>query len=171
MRMGIIPLFISSILSLTPLTGSASESVPKKPIIHTCKKTDKPVDILACNIFMEARGENASGQMAIGFVTLNRLKNDKYPQTMGKVVYQKAQFSWVDPSYNYRIRDAGEWKVAKDIAKFLYSIKDNDKLYARLDITYGSTYFHSRKTKPYWSKMLKKTTTIGGHVFYKLKET
>lgn len=171
MKMGIIPFTIASVFSLAPLTGLASESTPKKPIVHVCKKTDKPVDALACNIFMEARGENISGQMAIGFVTLNRLKNDKYPRTVVNVVYQKAQFSWVNPAYNYRIRDQDEWKVAKDIAKFLYSIKDNDKLYTKLDNTNGSTYFHSKKTKPYWSKSLKKTTVIGEHIFYKTKET
>jgi len=167
--MGVIPFTLASVLSLAPLFGYASESTPKKPVVHVCKKTDTPVDSLACNIWQEGRGENISGYMAVGFVTINRLKNRSYPQTISKIVYQKSQFTWYNPGYNYRIRDEDSWKVAKDVAKFLYSVKDNDRLYKQLDITHGATHFHTKTTKPYWSNSLKKTATIGKHVFYKLK--
>lgn len=169
MKMGLIPLIITSVLSLAPLSGSASESAPKKPV-HTCKKTDTSVDALACNIYKEARGETISGQMAIGFVTLNRLKNDKFPPTVGKIVYQKSQFTWTGYGTGYKIRDEDSWKVAKDISKFLYSIRNNDNLYARLDPTYGATFFHTKGSQPYWRTSFKKTVIIGDHVFYKFKE-
>ena len=76
MKKSIAALIAASVLSLAPTAVSAKDNTPKKklaPAVHVCKKTDSSVDALACNIYWEARGENISGQMAIGFVTLNRL--------------------------------------------------------------------------------------------------
>ena len=60
---------------------------------------------LAKNIYFEARGENRTGQYAVGLVTLNRLKSKRFPNTICKVVKQakywnnnpvrnKCHFSW-----------------------------------------------------------------------------
>lgn len=160
-----------SALSFASVPALAKDKAPTKrlpKVVHVCKSNDSSVDALACNLYMEARGENISGQMAIGFVTLNRMKNEAFPPSVRKVVYQASQFSWTKVTYN--VRDADSWQVAKDVAKFLYKIRDNDILYNKLDPTNGSLYFHSRKSKPYWAKHLTKVVTIGDHVFYKPKE-
>jgi len=171
MRKGVAALLAASVFSLAPGIALAKESTPKKKpsrVVHVCKKTDVAVDALACNIYMESRGENITGQMAIGFVTLNRLKNEKFPTSVRKVVYQSSQFSWTKVTYN--VRDGDSWKVAKEISKFLYSIRNHDMLYKQLDPTGGSIYFHNVGSKPYWAKYLVKTVVLGGHVFYKPKE-
>lgn len=171
MKKSIAALIAASALSLAPVMALAKENAPKKklaPIVHVCKKNDSSVDVLACNIYMEARGENLNGQLGVGFVTLNRLKHESFPRSVKKVVYQPSQFSWTTVTYN--VRDKESWQVAKDIAKFLYKIRNNDILYDKLDPTHGSVYFHSRRVRPYWVKYVTKTVTIGDHVFYKPKE-
>jgi Cell wall hydrolyses involved in spore germination len=173
MKKSIAALIAASVLSLAPTAVSAKDNTPKKklaPAVHVCKKTDSSVDALACNIYWEARGENISGQMAIGFVTLNRLKHEGFPESVRKVVYQPSQFSWTLIKGAYTVRDKDSWIVAKDMAKFLYKIRNNEVLYNRLDPTHGSIYFHTKKIKPYWTKYFIRTVAIDGHVFYKPKE-
>lgn len=173
MTKSIAALFAASALSLAPATALAKENAPKKklaPAVHVCKKNDSSVNALACNIYMESRGENISGQMAVGFVTLNRLKDEGYPESIRKVVYQSSQFSWTLTKNGYAVRDAESWTVAQDIAKFLYKIRNNEVLYNRLDPTHGATHFHTKKVKPYWTKYFTKTAVIGYHVFYKPKK-
>lgn len=174
MKKSIAALIAASVLSLAPAAASAKDNTPKKklgPAVHVCKKNDSSVNALACNIYFEARGENISGQMAVGFVTLNRLKHDGFPESIRKVVYQSSQFSWTITKGSYTVRDKEAWEVSKDIAKFLYKIRNNEVLYHQLDPTHGSIYFHTKKVKPYWRKYFIRTVTIGDHVFYKKKET
>lgn len=171
MQMSLTGIILTSVLSFASMNAQAKVSAPKNEnkVIHVCKKNDKPVDALACNIFFESRGENISGQMAVGFVTLNRLKDKTYPDSVKKIIYQKSQFSWVIPGTNRNVRDQVSWTVSKDIAKFLWKIKDNEILYNKLDPTNGSMYYHTKKVKPIWRHGLQKTVTIGEHVFYKDK--
>lgn len=163
---------VACTLSLSTAPALAKENAPKKlaPVIHVCKKTDTSVNALACNIYAEARGENISGQMAVGFVTLNRLKHDKYPESIRGVVYQSSQFSWTLTRSTHKVRDPDSWKVAQDVAKFLYKIRNNEVLYNKLDPTHGATHYHAKRVKPYWIKFFKRTAVIGDHIFYKIKE-
>jgi N-acetylmuramoyl-L-alanine amidase len=155
-------------LSLAPGVTYAKERAQK--VIHKCSKKDNSVKSLACNVYMEARGETVNGQMAVAFVTMNRMKHDKFPTTMKGVVYQSSQFSWTLVKSDYRITDKDSWEAAINISKFVHKIKDNELLYKRLDPTYGSLYYHTKKVKPVWRKLLKRTVTIENHVFYKDKE-
>lgn len=173
MKKSIAALIAACTLSLAPGVSYAKESAPKKklaPAVHICKKNDSSVNALACNIYMESRGENISGQMAVGFVTLNRWKDDSYPESIRKIVYQSSQFSWTLSKNGYAVRDAESWDVALSVAKFLYRIRNNEVLYNKLDPTHGATHFHTKKVKPYWTKFFTKTATIGYHVFYKPKK-
>lgn len=155
-------------LSLAPGITYAKERAQK--VIHKCTKKDNSVNTLACNVYMEARSETVNGQMAVAFVTMNRIKNEKFPTTMKGVVYQSSQFSWTLFRNGYLIREKDAWEVAVNISKFVHKIKDNEILYKKLDPTYGSLYYHTKKVKPVWRKLLKRTVTIENHIFYKDKE-
>jgi spore germination cell wall hydrolase CwlJ-like protein len=52
------------------------------------------IECLSRNIYHEARGEGHVGMTAIAMVTLNRVKDPRWPKTVCKVVYQPYQFSW-----------------------------------------------------------------------------
>ena len=49
---------------------------------------------LALNIYHEARGEGVMGKIAVAVVTLNRVGNDDFPDTIKEVITQHKQFSW-----------------------------------------------------------------------------
>jgi spore germination cell wall hydrolase CwlJ-like protein len=113
---------------------------------------------LALNIYHEARGEGKEGMMAVANVTMNRVRSSAYPSTVCKVVYQHKQFSWVlDTRVNPVVRLTPE---IMQIAKL--AVTGN-----LVDMTKGSTHFHTTKVKPYWARHKKQTVVIGNHIFYK----
>lgn len=129
------------------------------------------VECLAKNIYFESRGEPTAGQLAVGFVTLNRVKSKKFPNTICEVVYQakylhktpirnKCQFSWYCDGYVETIRDLDAYKKATNLANYLvYS--------APIDITEGALFYHSLSVDPYWNKSVDRVLLLGNHIFYK----
>jgi N-acetylmuramoyl-L-alanine amidase len=53
------------------------------------------VQLLARAINGEARGESYEGQVAVGAVILNRVKDSKFPNTIAGVIYQPGAFTAV----------------------------------------------------------------------------
>ncbi|ADP02639.1 cell wall hydrolase SleB [Salmonella phage PVPSE1] len=156
--------------SLTTTPVLAKENAKKPKVIHLCKKDDTAVNILACNMYREARGESDHGLMSIAFVTLNRKDNDKFPRTVKKIVYQPGQFSWTSYSTSFKVYEKDRWEKAKEFAEVLTKIHNNNKIvYDAIDITKGSTYYHSKKVKPYWTKAMIRTVSIDNHIYYKEK--
>lgn len=134
--------------------------------------TSKEVECLAKNIYHEARGESTKGQIAVGNVTLNRVKDSRYPNTICKVVTQarkdknnkiilhKCQFSWYCDKYPDTMKDQRAKEKSFKLAKALISGKISD-------VTKNSTHYHSKAVKPFWKDKLSKTVTIGIHHFYR----
>lgn len=121
---------------------------------------DKEIKCLADNIYYEASHEPIQGKIAVANVTLNRVRNKHFPDTVCRVVYQKYQFSWtrgVKKKFN-----AKEYRSAMKIAIKAYSKKLKDN-------TFGSTHFHAGHIIwPDWSEKLNYTVSYGNHVFYKM---
>jgi len=117
---------------------------------------DKVVTCLAKNIYHEARGEPVKGQLAVALVTLNRVNNINYPNSICDVVYAKHQFSWTNK--RLKVSDSAAWAKAKDIA--YKAISEYDALKQ-----FKATHFHHIGINPGWN--LKRVTKIGNHVFYK----
>lgn len=173
MKKSIVTAIAVSALSLVSAHAVAKESVPKKklnPIVHVCKKTDRSIDALACNIYKEGRGEPTKGQYSVAFVTINRIDHEKFPTSVRKVVYQHKQFSWANSGKNTKIRDAEAWGRAQQISQVVYALRNYKILYNYVDPTKGAVYYHATGINPYWAKSFEKTVTIGNHVFYKMKE-
>ena len=79
---------------------------------------------LANAIFHEARGESREGQIAVGHVILNRVKDRRYPDTVRGVVWQPKQFSGVRYHGGWRrfeqlARDLLDGKYASNVGKSL----------------------------------------------------
>jgi len=135
---------------------------------NTTKDHARQLRCLALNIYFEARGESTEGQLAVALVTANRVKSPRYPNTMCGVVWQKRQFSWTHDGKSDRPDDRRAWKLAKDIARFVYY--KFDRLPARtrraLDLTHGALHYYAPSlAQPYWARLQVVTRTIGGHVF------
>ena len=113
------------------------------------------VQLLARAINGEARGEPYEGQVAVGAVILNRVKDSKFPNTIAGVIYQSGAFTAVaDGQINVPIEEgATVVKAARDALN-------------GWDPTEGAIYYFNPATatnKWIWSRPLIKT--IGKHRF------
>jgi spore germination cell wall hydrolase CwlJ-like protein len=63
---------------------------------RTVNYEDLDLFCLAKNIFHEAGIETELGMFAVAQVTLNRVRNARYPDSICDVVMQPAQFSWTN---------------------------------------------------------------------------
>jgi N-acetylmuramoyl-L-alanine amidase len=131
------------------------------------KEQTKQVECLAKNIYFESRGEPRKGQLAVGFVTLNRVDSNKYPDSVCEVVYQKirgrCQFSWVCQKKS-KITDRNRFNSILDFSRGLYynhtSIKDPSR---------GALFFCEKGAYSVLKRYnnVKVTAKIGDHIFYK----
>ena len=79
-------------------------AMPEEPFLYKeeiVKKSSRYGDVeltfeekklLACMIWVEARGESEDGQQAVAEVVLNRMVSDSFPDTIEKVILQKDVF-------------------------------------------------------------------------------
>lgn len=109
---------------------------------------------LAAVIWHEARGEPLKGQLAVAQVVKNRVKSDKYPNTICKVAFQPHQFT--------------------DLKKIKYD--DNTLVIAREFLkgnlkspVNNATHYHADYVNPYWAntKKISFVGKVGRHKFYK----
>ena len=115
------------------------------------------LQLMARAINGEARGEPYEGQVAVGAVILNRVKDSRFPNTISGVIYQSGAFTAVsDGQINAAIsEDSTVYKAAQDAMN-------------GWDPTGGCVYYFNPSTatnKWIWSRPLVKT--IGKHRFCK----
>lgn len=115
------------------------------------------VQLMARAINGEARGEPYEGQVAVGAVIMNRVKDSKFPNTIAGVIYQSGAFTAVaDGQINQPIDEGSTVvKAARDALN-------------GWDPTGGAIYYFNPSTatnKWIWSRPLIKT--IGKHRFCK----
>jgi len=147
-------IFFVLILMVT-LTIYAQTKKAESSISTTKASGDNMVELLARLINGEARGEPYIGQVAVGAVIMNRVKNPSFPNTIAGVIYQKGQFSCITD---------GQFDVAIDENSTVY--KAAEDAMNGVDPTNGALYFYNpSKTKSKWLFSLKTVTTIGKHVF------
>lgn len=135
---------------------------------HEPQSAGKQMRCLALNVYFEARGEAAEGQLAVAMVTLNRVNNRHFPDTVCRVVWQKKQFSWTHDGKSDRPNDAHAWKLAQKIARFAYQKYNNltERTRKALDLTKGALHYYApHLTHPYWAKAHSVTREIGRHIF------
>ena len=115
------------------------------------------IQLMARAINGEARGEPYEGQVAVGAVILNRVKDSRFPNSISGVIYQSGAFTAVsDGQINAAISEGSTvYKAAQDAMN-------------GWDPTGGCVYYFNPSTatnKWIWSRPLVKT--IGKHRFCK----
>jgi spore germination cell wall hydrolase CwlJ-like protein len=55
--------------------------------------TDAELRLMSAIIFCEAGAESYAGKVAVGIVVMNRVRSNKFPNTIKGVIYQKNQFT------------------------------------------------------------------------------
>lgn len=115
------------------------------------------IQLMARAINGEARGEIYEGQVAVGAVILNRVKDSRFPNSIAGVIYEPGAFTAVaDGQINSPISENSTvYKAARDAMN-------------GWDPTGGAVYYFNPNTatnKWIWSRPLIKT--IGKHRFCK----
>ena len=137
---------------------------------------------LADNVYFEARNQGTAGWSAVASVTLNRVKDKRYPNTVCEVVKQgptreswkkngkyyplkhRCQFSWYCDGKKDKVHpmDKNLYKKIKEFSHMILIPGVN-----LLDITDGATHYHADYVSPAWKKSKTKTVEIGDHIFYR----
>ena len=135
---------------------------------------------LAQNVYFEARNQPLAGQFAVISVTINRVNDHRFPDTVCGVVYQgphrptwkgtgemipvrhRCQFSWYCDGLSDRIYHTEEFERI-----FNLTIGVMDGTMTVVDITEGATHYHADYVEPAWAKTKTKTIEIEDHIFYR----
>tara|TARA_E500000178_G_C16848149_1_gene673855 strand:- start:278 stop:736 length:459 start_codon:yes stop_codon:yes gene_type:complete len=129
-------------------------------------------ECLAENVYFEARGQGQAGWVAVAQVTLNRVQDTRFPNTICEVVKQgltyesghpiknKCQFSWYCDGKSDKVENL---KVYSEINELINYVLDQ-KLF---DFTGGATHYHADYVRPDWAKTKTKTIEIEDHIFYR----
>lgn len=138
-------------INLLTLTAESSIPVSRGEDEPTYSQSD--VDLLARVIYAEARGEDFEGQVAVGAVVLNRLKDPHFPKTIRGVIFQPGAFTSVADHQILLKPDAMAYKAA-------------EAALAGEDPTHGALYYYNpRLATDHWIKSRPVVTQIGNHVF------
>ena len=145
---------------------------------------------LAENIYHEARNQGTAGWLAVSAVTLNRVTDDRFPDSICGVVFQaetkeswrtkgkdvpdieriyypvrhRCQFSWYCDG---KPDDITHISIYMDIMQFTKILLTSRVM--MFDITDGATFYHADYVTPSWAKSKIKTIEIGDHIFYRWK--
>jgi len=129
-------------------------------------RPDDEIYCLALTIYFEARGEPHDGQVAVGHVVMNRVRDDRYPDNVCDVVRHggrdryNCQFSWWCDRRSDRPAHRRDWERAKTLARIIYWDGIEDP-------TGGALWYHAVYARPIWRIRLERVGRIGDHIFYR----
>lgn len=132
------------------LQGNENQ-VPSRSLGSLVSKED--LELLTRVIYGEARGEDFEGQVAVGAVVLNRLKDPRFPKTMREIIYQSGAFTAVDDRQIHLNPDNEAYKAA-------------EVALSGKDPTNGAIYYYNpRLATDRWIKSRPVIKRIGNHNF------
>ena len=140
-------------LAVDGIVGPNTAAALGMSLTSTSTQTSSDKYLLAKAIYAEARGEPYTGQVAVGAVILNRVKNANFPNTIAGVIYQKGAFTAVDDGQINLTPNDTALQAAQDAMN-------------GWDPTYGCIYYFNPATATsswIWSR--KQVVTIGKHIF------
>ena len=134
---------------------------------------------LADNIYHEARNQGTAGQLAVAAVTINRVNDERFPDSICGVVKQgptrpswktgepipvrhRCQFSWYCDGKDDTPQDMTTFQNIYDLSYDI--VYGNIQV---LDITDGATHYHADYVNPDWASSKEKTIEIEDHIFYR----
>lgn len=141
---------------------------------------EKEILCLQQNIFFEAGNQSTLGKRAVAWVTLNRVVDDRYPDSIcgvvqqgkkhkdGSMVRHACQFSWycdgkADSVPNTHSEQV-QWNKSKLIARSVLRQWFLD----HMDPTDGADHYHADYVAPDWAAAGEQTVRIDKHVFYRV---
>jgi len=114
---------------------------------------------VALAVYHEARSEPIEGQIAVAQVIMNRVTDDRYPDTPCDVVFQYKQFSFYWDGKSDTPFNETAWAEAERAANLVMF----DGLY--LPVLEGIVHYHGDYVTPSWAQQMAVVYTVGRHVF------
>ena len=161
---------ILALLFLLSISTSMAVTLPTLKEISessSAPKNSSKSDLywMAMNIYHEAGNQPLIGKIAVGVVTLNRLKDKRYPKNIRDVVTEPYQFSWYNTkNANTPPANNSRWKESYEVAKLLLTKAIGSDIIKLLE---GATHFHAIDVKPAWINKVHRIAQIEGHIFYR----
>jgi hypothetical protein len=87
------------------------------------RQNEEQITCLARNIYWEARLEPRDAKAKVGLITLARVADPRWPETICDVVFENNQFSWTRNAelvLSHEPKDAENWQTSLEIARWLY---------------------------------------------------
>lgn len=133
---------------------------------------------LAQNIFFEARNQTVKGQVAVAWVTLNRVTSKRYPNTICAVVTQaqldsrgiplrnRCQFSWYCDGRSDKIPSNVVAQRAWSNAQLIANAVLQAWAEGQPSPIGSATMYHADYVNPYWSASYERVSIVDSHIFY-----
>ena len=151
----IVATLMAILMVILPMTADAKTSA----FVDLMSRADSQ-HCIASAVYYEALGESREGKIAVASVIMNRIKSGRYPSTPCAVIYQRGQFSWINPRYRTHVYDLGKWQESLEISRLVLEG-------SALDNTNGALFFHNKHVHPSDTKARRIVAVIGQHVFVK----
>lgn len=130
---------------------------------HKIEIKSEDLEWLTKVIYFESRSESVLGKIAVGFVIMNRLNDDRFPDNIKSIIIQKNQFEWYWDGKPDIMNNSIAKEQCEEVARSIL-LKD-----IKYDPTEGATHFINVNTKkaPLWTRLYTKVTRIDNHIFYR----
>tara|TARA_B100000965_G_C19505348_1_gene719375 strand:- start:346 stop:897 length:552 start_codon:yes stop_codon:yes gene_type:complete len=141
---------------------------------------DDEVLCMAKNMYWESRNQTVEGLIAVGNVVMNRVSDNRYPDTVCEVIEQGPTYkSWKDENTYYPIKNKCQFSWYCDgktdeipdndykIFEIIYDIAMKVEGGYLEDRTSGATHYHAYYVLPSWAKTKTRTAKIADHIFYR----
>lgn len=140
--------------------------------------TEEDQMCLAQNIYFEAGNQSVEGQVAVAWVTLNRMEDSSFPDTIcdvvkqarrdenGNIIRHKCQFSWYCDGKSDKIPSDVVSQRAWEKAQLISHVVLLDWARANSSPVQNATFYHANYVKPSWARAFDKVAVVGDHIFY-----
>lgn len=152
------------------------------------KQFSTEIECMALNIYHEAKNQSVAGQIAVGLVVINRVKDRRFPNGICSVIYEgpvreswktredpnladedrvyypkrhRCQFSWYCDGKNDTPTENIAWQLAVHVAEKLLFTRSYSGM---ID---GATHYHADYVKPSWRHDMTMVSKIDDHIFYR----
>jgi len=179
MRLSLTGLIILALTTFASGNGWSNTYMRTKSELFT-EQTNPELYCLAQNIYYESRADNIAGKYAVADVVLNRVHDDRFPNTICEVVKQgpiskwwkeekgkevpirnRCQFSWYCDGKSDNPKNADAWRDSQEIAYRIYNLG------VYRGISEGATHYHATYVDPSWNKQMQTIGRIGLHLFFR----
>ena len=152
---------------LAMAAGVAATLVPATAPRAQESTTAAERELFALNLYHEARSEGRDGMIAVGWVVLNRIESEAFPDSITAVINEptrrSCQWGWTCDGRSDTPTEQDKWEMAQEVAELMLS----DARPA--DPTEGAVVFHETfRATPGWLRGATRTVTLNNHHFYRL---